>query len=289
MATTSDDLLNHMKEYHKSFQTVLNYGLKSRELRYKEDAIKTVHKLRLESCIDEVRVLSIGSGKGDVDLHFINALVYKYTAIHYTVVEPATGPLDEFKRLIESNQERWRGVKFSFHVQGINEYLEGGGTSDKYDVILACHSFYCFRNAGNTLRYLYDMLSKDGMLLIRVDTDGGWLKYLNYRNKFQLSRKHISGVEAKKLTYLQFPHGSIEILRNTNVVTVTKCFDKDSKNGNRMLDFFTEVFNFRNARPPDEVEECLRYFRDECCYVKADEILIDVVEEDIIIWKNGHT
>ncbi|XP_006823792.1 histamine N-methyltransferase-like [Saccoglossus kowalevskii] len=167
MARPSEDLFNYLDEYHLSFQTLLDNGLKSREFRYKEDAIKMIGKLDLESR-KEVRVLSIGSGNGDVDLHFINALVDKYTKIHYTVVEPAKASIDEFKRLTKSKKDIWNGVNFIFRVQEVEDYLEEGGTSDKYDVIHACHSLYRCRDAENTLHYLYNMLSKEGMLLIRV-------------------------------------------------------------------------------------------------------------------------
>ncbi|XP_077869583.1 histamine N-methyltransferase-like [Saccoglossus kowalevskii] len=132
MATTSDYFPDYPDEYHQSFQTIMNYGLRFRELRYKEDSKKIVAKLQLKS-YNEVHVLSIGSGNGSVDLHFINALMDKYITIHYTVIEPVSGPLDEFKRLIESREDKWNRVNFSFHVQGITEYLKEGGTADKCD------------------------------------------------------------------------------------------------------------------------------------------------------------
>ncbi|XP_006813109.2 uncharacterized protein LOC100377411 [Saccoglossus kowalevskii] len=129
------------------------------------------------------------------------------------------------------------------------------------------------------------MLNKDGILLIRAVTGAGWLKYFKYRNNFQLSRKYKSAIDAKNLINLQFPDARIEIIHGPIEVTFTKCFDKDLKDYNRMLDFINAIVNFRNSRPRDEVEASLRYLRDECCYVKGDEIMINNDEDDIIIWK----
>ncbi|XP_077870299.1 histamine N-methyltransferase-like [Saccoglossus kowalevskii] len=280
MARLSANLFNYLDEYHLSFQTLLDNGLKSRECRYKEDAIQMIGKLDLESR-SEVRVLSIGSGNGDVDFHFINALVDKYTAIHYTVVEPANGPIDKFKRLIESNKDKWNGVNFTFHVQEVEEYLEEGGTSDKYDVIHACHSLYRFRDAENTLRYLYNILSMEGMLLIRVIKDESHSRYQTLLDNGLKSRECRYREDAIKMI------GKLD-LESRNEVRVLSILLDPAMVGNRMLDFLTVVLNFRNSRPPDEVEDCLRYFRDECCYVKANEIMFDYAEEDIIIWRKQH-
>ncbi|XP_077870301.1 histamine N-methyltransferase-like [Saccoglossus kowalevskii] len=262
----------------------MNYGMKGRELRYKEDAKKTIDKLQLAS-YNEIYILSIGASNGDADQHFINALVDKYTAIHYTVVEPATGPLDDFKRLIESNQERWSGVKFSFHVQGINEYLEGGGTSDKYDVILACHSAYHFHDVVNTLCCLYDMLPQNGMLFIRIETDGGLEVYFEHSEQLDIPLYFIPGKEIKRLIQLHMPATKIDVITGATTVNVTRCFDKDSIYGNNILDFMNQIVDVRHSRPPDEVEKCLKFFREQCCYEKGDDVLFDYIDEDIIIWK----
>ncbi|XP_006823793.1 histamine N-methyltransferase-like [Saccoglossus kowalevskii] len=171
MADTSRDLTKYPQKYHQAFKSMMDHGLKSREFRYKDDARKLIEQLQLSSS-NKICILSIGAGSGDVDLHFINALVDKYTAIHYTVVEPATDQIDEFKSLIECHKDKWNGVKFDFRTQGINEYIEEGGTCDKYDVILACHSFYYFHDTEHGLRCLYDMIRPDGVLLIRLEAAG---------------------------------------------------------------------------------------------------------------------
>ncbi|XP_002737916.1 histamine N-methyltransferase-like [Saccoglossus kowalevskii] len=279
MAKSVRALSEYTKEYNERFQTMMDHGLKSREDNYKQEMADI---LRL-GVSKKPRVLAIGSGNGEVDQFVINTLLDTYDDIHYCVVEPASSPLNDFKRLIQSYENRWNSVTFDFHEEGINEYLAEGGASENFDLIHAFHSVYFFRDAGSVLSQLYGMLRHDGMLFIKVAAGA--------IEKWYLQRAKISNIffphscQVQELSSRELPSITMEITCRPYTMNITECFNENSEDGNKMLDFINQKLDYRRSTPLKQVEYCLHFLRDECSEVRNDEILFLLVDDDIVVRK----
>ncbi|NP_001161567.1 histamine N-methyl transferase [Saccoglossus kowalevskii] len=285
MAKSITSLKVDMDKYHESFQVMMKYGLQSRENGYADDARDLVTKLHFDSS-RELRVLSIGSGNGNVDQHFINALVGKYSKIYYCVIEPVEKPVQEFKTLVKSN--RWDNVTFDFRLQGINPYLDKGGKTDKYDFIHACNSVYEFRDPGQDVPDLYNMVNTGGLLFLRTSS-GGWeqcrANLSKCYTKYGESTVFPGAGMVKDILTKVVPNPSMESLHRSVLMTITECFNEKSEDGNKLLDFIHQVLNFRSSVPVDDIPNLLKYLRDECCEIVGEDIMLDAGEDDILVRK----
>ncbi|XP_006825774.1 histamine N-methyltransferase-like [Saccoglossus kowalevskii] len=67
---------------------------------------------------------------------------------------------------------------------------------------------------------------------------------------------------------------------------VTECFDEKSQVGSNLLDFFTQIYKFRENCKPEIKKQILDYMQYECCKKEESRILLNTDETDLFIFRN---
>eukprot|EP00057_Strongylocentrotus_purpuratus_P005022 XP_003730011.1 PREDICTED: histamine N-methyltransferase [Strongylocentrotus purpuratus] len=217
-----------------------------------------------------IRVLAVGSGDGKVDSCMLEQLVARYPRIHYTVVEPAKEPLEEFKALINDNRPKFDGVEFEWRNETFDDFQKleeekersRGVDKERFHLIHAVHSLYYANDLQQAQSYLRDRLVKHGALLvILLSEEAGIYRVWDRYPKLcegspatNLCSAHLREIYARSDTPYKFHHQSWPS-------DISQCFDPASIKGGRMLDFITHVRNFRQSAPEELKKSVVAFLR----------------------------
>ncbi|XP_078000152.1 histamine N-methyltransferase-like isoform X2 [Glandiceps talaboti] len=220
----------------------------------------------------EIRVLSIGSGSGNMDKPIIDALtaLHPKDIVHYTVLEPMKAAVANYKEMVTSHKAEWSGVEFKYYIQTIEKYLEDDQDDhsrrcERYDVIHAIHAVYYFEKRDGTFRDLYSRLNTNGVMLIRINSEC-IMEPSIYINRYLTTLGYPSAAVIQETLFKEIPSDTIEIkTTHSNLdIVVTECFKKDSGEGNTLLDFITHISKFRKSMPQEIVKEVLKCLKNVC-------------------------
>ncbi|XP_072018176.1 histamine N-methyltransferase-like [Amphiura filiformis] len=215
-----------------------------------------------------LRVLGVGSGRGEIELVFLNKLLLKFPKIHTCVVEPCANLLTEYQHNIK---EKATNFTFDWQNRTFEEFVKLQQESSlKYHFISACNSMYYVKNLQEALQSLYDMLAPGGILLITITADYTGSGKL-WRTSPYFGSETSSQDGSPNSTLLPSHHRDSahvhDVLRQLHIPyhidnttcyrKITRCFDaKESEEGNLALDFLTHTIGFRNA-PKDLFQQVL--------------------------------
>ncbi|XP_078697140.1 histamine N-methyltransferase-like isoform X1 [Branchiostoma floridae x Branchiostoma belcheri] len=234
-----------------------------------------------------VRVLSIGSGSGEVDSAILRKILQRQSSVYNRVVEPSGEMLKDFKALVQHDTSLG-AVKFDWRQQTAGEYFsQSDGT--KFDLAHAVHALYFVNDHDATLRNMWEQLAEGGHLFVFALTDKRGLGKLYHE------------------TWKWFPHGNDRLtttLRNSSDVTrsldslgisyvitdeqeqyvnVAECFKGDSEAGRLILDFLTQTSNV--SAHPEMRSKVLEFFLRNSSSVD-DKILFSTANAAIIARKS---
>ncbi|XP_078665467.1 histamine N-methyltransferase-like [Branchiostoma floridae x Branchiostoma belcheri] len=214
-----------------------------------------------------VRVLSIGSGSGEVDSTILKKIMQNQSSVNVysRVVEPSAERLREFKDLVQQDTSL-SAVKFDWRQQTVEEYFsESDGT--KFDLAHAIQVLYHVHDHHATLRNMWEQLADGGYLfaLLLSDKIGQgklqhemWKWFPHEKNKDRLQTSHITSgdvtrsLESMGISYV-IAEGDVDI-------NIAECYKEDSETGRLLLDFLTQTSNI-HAHPKMRsavLEYCLR-------------------------------
>ncbi|GCB65062.1 hypothetical protein scyTo_0011829, partial [Scyliorhinus torazame] len=91
--------------------------------------------------------------------------------------------------------------------------------------------------------------------------DGGWHSVWKKAGSHFPTKSGFLGVQ-KVLDEMRVKYQIYELPSDMDI---TECFIEGNENGERLLDFLTEVADFRKTAPPDLKAEVLRYLRHLPC------------------------
>ncbi|XP_002737135.1 histamine N-methyltransferase-like [Saccoglossus kowalevskii] len=278
-------LSNHGEDYHDRMAALFGSNKAAVNTAGNENIKRALAKLRHDPS-HEMRVLAIGSATGSIDEGIIDTLCEKYPKITYTVIEPVASGINAFKERVKSHGGKWSGVTFDFLQQTVEDYLDQRDELQKYDIIHAFQSVYHFSDLRNILVTLYGMLNTHGIFLIRA-TGGNWEAcYLKIGEYYHDPSYHFIGTQyIKKLCQSAIVDLTIESYYREISVNVSDCFNEESIDGNKKIDFIFQVLNFRQNLPPERQQIFLDFFKN-CCVEKNGEMMFNDVEEDVVIIKS---
>ncbi|XP_019632671.1 PREDICTED: histamine N-methyltransferase-like [Branchiostoma belcheri] len=229
-----------------------------------------------------VRVLSIGSGSGEVDSAILRKIMQNQSSVNLysRVVEPSAERLRDFKDLVQQDTSL-STVKFDWRQQTVEEYFsESDGA--KFDLAHAIQVLYHVQDHHATLRNMWEQLADGGYLFalllsgmltktnhqhtrIFADKIGQgelqhemwkWFPHENDRDRLQTS--HItSGDVTRSLESMGISYVIAEVDVDINIA---ECYKEDSETGRLLLDFLTQTSNV-HAHPKMRsavLEYCLR-------------------------------
>ncbi|XP_019637254.1 PREDICTED: histamine N-methyltransferase-like [Branchiostoma belcheri] len=194
-----------------------------------------------------VRVLSIGSGSGEVDSAILRKILQRQSSVYNRVVEPSGEMLKDFKALVQHDTSLG-AVKFDWRQQTAEEYFsQSDGT--KFDLAHAVHALYFVDDHDATLRNMWEQLDEEGHLFVLALTG------INY----------------------------VITDEQEQYVNVAECFKEHSEAGRLLLDFLTQTSNV--SAHPEMRSKVLEYFLRNSSSVD-DKILFSTANAAIIARKS---
>ncbi|XP_038066471.1 histamine N-methyltransferase-like [Patiria miniata] len=240
-----------------------------------------VGKLTLDGQ-EEVRVLGVGSGSGEMDSPVLNMLSKRFPRINKCVVEPNPRFLDQYKARAQSEVHELQGLYYEWRQQTIQQY-EKAGDSAKFHFISAIHSIYYVDESS--LMYLYDRLEPGGIMLVvlRSDKSGHarfWNRLQSFRHRFVYTDAALvrNVLDSRGIPYTHF--------HEPQFLDITKCFDEASEEGSLLVDFLTQTVHFKETAPEDVQRSMMEYLASsDCSESKSEAILLNIDLDAIVISK----
>ncbi|XP_071785931.1 histamine N-methyltransferase-like [Asterias amurensis] len=283
-------LFANRDRYLKAYETFIVYSAK---YEHQDTWTKTVlldkivpHLPNLDQD-NELRVLGVGSGSGEVEFPFLTALLKKYPIITNRVVEPDKDQIIKYKALVQSKGHELQGVKFDWRQQTLEQYSDTDGVGTKFHLISAIHSLYHVEDVDSSLMYLYDLLEPGGIMIsiLLSDLCGMWKFWsrtsdLCKRGLLRCISSHdmLSSFDRHDIPYV--------LSRHTSEMEITKCFDETSEDGDLLLDFCLQVSEFKKTESATKYKEVIEHMASsECSKKDGSKILMSNDWEAVIVTK----
>ncbi|XP_033625518.1 histamine N-methyltransferase-like [Asterias rubens] len=235
---------------------------------------------------NELRVLGVGSGSGEIEYPFLTALLKKFPIITNRVVEPAEDQINKYKALVQSKGHELQGVKFDWRQQTLEQYRDTDGIGTKFHFISAIHSLYHVGDVESSLMYMYDLLEPGGKLLVIIMSDeSSWFKlWRSVPDSLKQDVRYFG------LASLQSPFNQRNIpythSHQNCEVDITQCFDKTSEDGELLLEFILAVTQFKKKATASQYQDVIELLASsECSKKDGSRVIINVEWDAVIVTK----
>ncbi|KAM9486071.1 histamine N-methyltransferase-like isoform 2-T2 [Clarias gariepinus] len=223
-----------------------------------------------------LNVMGLGSGSGKIDLEILSQLHTKYpeASMENEVVEPSGDMLHKYKDLV-SKMPGLDHITFRWNQMTASEFesdWKQRNTDKTLDFIHMIQMLYYVNDPEATISFFRSLLHKDGkLLIILVSGQGGWSK-LWKTYQAQLCKPGISqSLTASDVKDFLNTNG-IPYLSYTlpSQMDITDCFTTGDEKGELLLDFLTEVMEFRKNASPELKAGVLELLRHPECSQEVD-------------------
>jgi len=251
MSTKDFKFVEKHQEYVDTFQIFSRH-------RGKQQAVWVENKLveRLRDVLQrdyfsrttEFKVLAFGTNVGSFDTLLIKALfshakeLVEGKQVTYTVIEPNTVAIDEFKRNISTQGGVFQNIKFNWINKRMEEFLETKGP-ERYDLIQFVHVLYYAENEEELLKTAYEkFLASPGCILAVCAAEGNIWRLLVESFKLKIPSLIVNQVKNVELSEIckrnQWEHRIFDAKMD---LEVTDIFNEGDPIGKAMLLFFLHV------------------------------------------------
>ena len=225
-----------------------------------------------------VRVLGVGSGRGEMDLEILHVAaqcLHEKSPNHKSdflchVVEPNRAELEDFKSSVEvlpAHLANLANMKFEWHQGTFQQYIDKQDHEmTKFEVVHFVQSLYYFADFEDALVHSYEKILGDkGVIICIIMSEESYLvqfgRRFDHREKFQISgvRNYCSQDVVAVAKKYNFPY---ELYSKESHTDITEVFDDTSEQGSNLLDFITHTMNFRCTANCEDVEEVLSFLRE---------------------------
>ena len=219
-----------------------------------------------------LRMLSVGSGEGDIDIVILDALLSELNTnesqsivIEYAVAERNPEFINRFKQRLQNKISDFSNVKFTFYLDTL-ENLESELNELTFDFIHFIHVLY-YMDAEKVLhRCMGKYLKPDGILMAVVQQKENlyaknWehfsVKFREHVGHFNLLCETDVRMVAEKNNWKY----RIEVGRRTLDVSDVLAKDFPSPAGWKLLDFFFHSNNLQTSLSPENLKEVTDFFK----------------------------
>ena len=267
-----------MEEYYaKSFNMFL------KKSNQRSENIKTL-KSHLPSVVQRIvssfdikrrsqfNILSVGSGSGEIDIEIVNIIQCE------SQNQQQLSHIGIFNRAIEPNQCLCKAyteniaklddvcsTTYEIRQQTFWEYQESRDEGASFDIIHFIHSLYYVDIEQAVLYCLKTQLAEKGYLICLMSDDESLISRV---------RKKVGQLSCTKMSPDQLSQYSEQLIRTAEkcgwkyeihsaelFIDITEVFIADSIDGNLLLDFLTNVENFRKSVNKHVLEETLAFIK----------------------------
>ncbi|XP_038645868.1 histamine N-methyltransferase-like [Scyliorhinus canicula] len=215
------------------------------------------------SCLN---VLGVGSGSGEVDMKILSKIQSKHPGlpIHNEVVEPNPHQITKYKDLVKEITQGLN-ISFTWNQMRSEEYEKQNKERKecrKFDFIHMIQMLYFVQSVPDTIKYFHSLLETNGkLLIIQVAGDSGLHSLWNkVGSRFPTNSGFLG--DQKVLDEMRVKYQKYELPSDMDI---TECFIEGNENGERLLNFLTDVADFRKTAPPDLKAEVLHNLRHPPC------------------------
>ena len=219
-----------------------------------------------------LRILSVGSGEGDIDILILNALLSELNSnesqsifIEYAVAERNPEFISRFKQRLQSKNSEFSNVKFTFYLDTL-ENLENEFSESTFDFIHFIHVLY-YMDADKVLhRCMGKYLKPEGILMAVVQQKGN-LYAKNWEHFSVKFREHVGHfnllceTDLKAIAEKNNWKYRIEVGRRIVDVSDIIANNVPSPAGWKLLDFFFHSNNLQSSLNPENVKEVTDFFK----------------------------
>ncbi|NP_001166431.1 histamine N-methyltransferase isoform X1 [Cavia porcellus] len=264
MASSMRSLFSDHGRYFEAFRRFLNNSTEYQCMREFMDKQLPGIIARIGGSKSEIKVLSIGGGAGEMDLHILSKVKAQYPGVHIIneVVEPSAEQITKYKELV-AKTSNLENIKFAWHKETSSEYqnrVMEQKEIQKWDFIHMIQMLYYVDDIPATLKFFHSLLATNAkILIILVSGKSGWLKFWKkYRSRLPQNDlcQYVTSFDIiQMLDSLGIKYQCYDLL---STMDITDCFIDGNENGELLWDFLTETCNFLTTAPPDLRAEIMK-------------------------------
>ncbi|XP_046701784.1 histamine N-methyltransferase-like [Silurus meridionalis] len=244
-----------------------------------------------------LKVLGLGSGTGDIDLEILTQLLAKHpeARVENEVVEPSEHMLYKYKDLVSKTPGldlitfRWNKMTAS---EFESDWKQRNTDKLKFDFIHMIQMLYYVKDLEATISFFRSLLHKDGRLLIILASGQSGFSKLWKTFRTQLCKPDITQsltvwdvkdmLDTKGIPYQSYTLSS--------QMDITDCFTAGDEKGELLLDFLTEVLEFRKNASPELKAGVLELLKHpECSHEVDGRIIFNNNLEALVITHRAET
>ncbi|XP_036989105.2 histamine N-methyltransferase isoform X1 [Artibeus jamaicensis] len=276
MASSMRSLVSDHSRYVESFRRFLNNSTEHQCMQEFLDNELPGIIARIGDKKSEVKILSIGGGAGEIDLHILSKVQAQYPGvpIKNEVVEPSAEQIAKYKEVV-AKSSNLENIKFAWHKETSSEYknrIMEKKELQKWDFIHMIQVLYYVKDIPATLKFFHSLLATNAKILIVVVSgtsgwDKLWKKYGSRLPRDDLCQY----ITAADLTQMMDELGiKYECHDLPSTMDISDCFIDGNENGVLLWDFLTETYNFSTTAPPDLKAEITKALQEPEFSVKKD-------------------
>lgn len=234
--------------------------------RFDEEITSQLVNTETEDRKVALSVLGIGSGDGRIELKMLKKLMQRFRLIECTVLEPSAERITSYKKLVEEQKDALTSVTFDWRQELIQDFCKANaGGSKKFHFVNAIHS--CYFIPKHDLDFFLKVICgwTEGKILIMQSA--GTSIFLGLQNKFPKTmtlhpnQKFIHGNQILDSLKALGMHLQTSVLPSE--CDITSCFENDSTDGKRLLDFFLNVVGCEDNGPPNLLKMIREFLKSE--------------------------
>ena len=180
MANKDSKFVENHEEYNAVFHIFARNRSDQQKVWIENDVVPKLQDVLSQAVPkpkSEFKILAVGSNAGSFDCLLIKALfshakeLLQGKKVVYTVVEPNTAAIEDFKHNIASQDDIFQKVKFNWVNQHIEEFLEAK-EPEQYDLVHFIHVLYYVENREEILKSVYEtFLARPGCIVAAVASE----------------------------------------------------------------------------------------------------------------------
>ncbi|KAM9084469.1 histamine N-methyltransferase [Megaptera novaeangliae] len=264
MASSMKSLVSDHSRYVESFRRFLDNSTEHQCMQQFMDEKLPGIIARIGDTKSEIKILSIGGGAGEIDLHILSKVQAQYpgVSINNEVVEPSAEQITKYKELV-AKTSNLENIKFTWHKETSSEYqnrMMEKKELQKWDFIHMIQMLYYVKDIPATLNFFHSLLATSAKILIIVVSGTSswnklWKKYGSHLHQDELCQYVTSSDLMQMLNKMGIKYECYDLL---STMDISDCFIDGNENGDLLWDFLTETCNFSTTAPPDLKAEIMK-------------------------------
>lgn len=304
-STCSFDFVNNQQSYKSSFDYYNLSRIEQQKAWVASDLVPAIANNLSLGPQETFSVLAVGSSKGCFDFLFLQELLnlirqpgasFKPARISWTVVEPGTSALEEYKRRVSQESDNLIDVDFNWVNGSFESFVDGcraNSDKQKYHLVHFVSCLY-YIDEELAIRETFDhLLAPEGLVLAIVGTvDDIWdLMIKKFKDQVPTLASELHYTTSKTVVDLAKKNGwKYDAFVGRISLAITEMFTTDSPAGSAILQFYMHTKEDpRITIQPQIISAVLEFFNQNSWtqVIEGKEEFLVREDEGIVILSNS--